>query len=530
VLRALLFLIALSLLPGQAAAEEPGRVRYAVVAGHNFGSHATSPLEFALKDARKMADLFKALGNVPEANLKLLLSPSAGQLREIMAAMRKTLEGRGEAERTELFFYYSGHANDSGLELGDELLPLKELRETLKQCGADVTIAIIDACYSGAIIREKGGKRVPLVDLTMTSEGEATGLAIITSSSAGERSQESNELRGSFFTHFVASAMRGDADASKDGRVTLHELYEYVYNKTRQRTYAAGTTSQHPTFDYAMTGRGEVVVSYPSTGRSRLLLPEELQGNFLLYSPRTDTVLAEVDKQKGEIRVLALPPGTIELFRRSDVSLQKTTLHIADGEEKELSTRRMVEVSRSYLIEKGASPRLTMAAKGGYQFFWNADVRARALIPNWLGGLEFRVRNWWGPRISPLIEIVAGGGSSTTEGAEAVGPLVNSSACFQAGLGAVFDLVPASRFRLELTPEVALFYSHLKYKAQANQDEGRFWNLSVSPQVSLFLGWEFLRKVSIGLQGKVGYLYFKDGEDGKHLGFTEAYLSLVMKL
>ena len=519
----------LLLLAPPVSAQTRERARFAVVVGHNVGNHTTEDLAFAHKDADKVLELFQTLGNIPESNMVLVIAPDAGELRKAIETVRSRIASVSDM-RSELFFYYSGHADDTGLQLGDTILPLAELKEFLRTSGADATIAIVDACYSGALVRSKGGKRVPIVDLTISEDGETTGLAIITSSSAGEKSQESDELRGSFFTHFLASGMRGDADSSGDGRVTLYELYQYAYNKTRKRTHATGANSQHPTFDYKMTGSGEIVVSYPKMGRSRLILPEDIEGNYLLYSPGTDTVLAEVDKRKGEIRVLAVPPGTIELFRRNDLSLHKTSITVKDGEEVVVPGGEMVKVSRTYLIDKGASPRLTLGAKAGYQFFWDSGIRQRDLLPAWLGGLEFRVRNLLGPHVIPFVEVLVGGGTASSSGADVVGPVAQSSAYLEVGGGFVFDLFPSSPFMLEIAPEVALFYTRQTLDNSKLDGPEKYWYLHVSPQASLLIGYEFIRRLSVGLQGKVGYLYFENSGNGHHLGFTEAYLAFTMKL
>jgi uncharacterized caspase-like protein len=58
---------------------------------------------------------------------------------------------------------------------------------------------------------------------------DASGEVVITSSSADELSQESDEVGGSYFTHYLLSGLRGAADTSGDGEVTLDEAYRYVY-------------------------------------------------------------------------------------------------------------------------------------------------------------------------------------------------------------------------------------------------------------------------------------------------------------
>ncbi|HEY3381328.1 MAG TPA: hypothetical protein VGK32_06130 [Vicinamibacterales bacterium] len=97
----------------------------------------------------------------------------------------ETLKGRvlaarrsagGAAVRTEVFFYYSGHADEKSVLLGNDRLSYTTLRQDLETIPAD------------------------------------------------EAAQESERLGGSFFTHYLISGMRGAADLSGDGRVTLNEV------------------------------------------------------------------------------------------------------------------------------------------------------------------------------------------------------------------------------------------------------------------------------------------------------------------
>ena len=508
-----------------AAAEPAERVRLALVIGHNEGAGHTTQLRFAQKDASKIADLFLALGRVAEDDLVVLVAPDADAVRAALTKLSARVAGM-ESARTELFIYYSGHADDAGLQLGDTLLPMKELRWFLEQSGADVTIAIIDACHSGAIVRDKGGKRVPILDLSLTGEGNARGFAVITSSSADEKSQESDELRGSFFTHFLASGMRGDADASGDGKVSLYELYGYAYDRTLERTYAAGGHEQHPTFDYAVTGRGQIVMSYLEKGKARLVLPAALEGNFLLYSPESDAVLAEVTKTAGKARVLAVPPGTFELFKRTDVSLHRSMVSVKAGEEKEIGARDMEEVSRTYLIEKGAGPTVEMGAKGGYQFFWSRRIRDESLLPSVLGGAEVRVRNLLGRRVTPFAEVLIGGGVGSDRDWNSR-PMAQNFALLEAGVGLSFTVLE-SPFLLELTPEVALMYVSRTVEVSAGPVDDSY--LTVAPMGSLMVGKEIMRSVALAVQFKSGYFYFQEDGQEHHLGFSEIFLTALMRL
>src|SRR5690606_41021268 len=131
----------------------------------------------------------------------------------------------------------SSDLDDHGFRLGAEGFAYRTFRGRLNSLGADVRIAVVDACESGALTRLKGGRAAPafLIDQSIRSEG----YAILTSSSGSEAAQESDRLGGSFFTHALNTGLRGAADAPRDGKVTLHEAYQYAHNDTPARRHAA---------------------------------------------------------------------------------------------------------------------------------------------------------------------------------------------------------------------------------------------------------------------------------------------------
>src|SRR4030095_16456409 len=80
---------------------------------------------------------------------------------EMLAAQA---EQRGE--RTALFFYYSGHAKDGALRLGETRVPIDGIKARIASSPIDVRIAILDSCKSGAMMgplatRNKGARRAP---------------------------------------------------------------------------------------------------------------------------------------------------------------------------------------------------------------------------------------------------------------------------------------------------------------------------------------------------------------------------------
>ena len=283
--------------------------RFALVVGANRGAADRIPLRYAVADAERFADLVSTMGGVLPADRIDLHDPDR---KALLAALERTgaraASAKATASRVEVIFYFSGHADDKGLMLGREMVPYRELRTAVSSMGADVGITILDACASGAITRLKGGKTHPGF---LTGPGsDIQGYAFLTSSSENETAQESERLRGSFFTHALVSGLRGAADASGDGRVTLNEAYQFAFHETLVQTAPTEGGTQHPSYDIRMAGTGEVVMTDVRQTSSSLVLGEELEGRFVVLSDKSRLV-AELYKPAGRRVELGLDAGRI---------------------------------------------------------------------------------------------------------------------------------------------------------------------------------------------------------------------------
>ncbi|MDH4272856.1 MAG: caspase family protein, partial [Candidatus Aminicenantes bacterium] len=201
--------------------------RYAVVMGANNGGKDRVKLRYAIADAKAMSQVLQDLGGVMEEDNLLLLDPDVKTFYTEMGKLLSRMEReRPEYSRVEVIFYYSGHSDEGNILLGDEKLSYEDFRQTIQTFPADVHIAILDSCLSGAFARLKGGKKK--MPFLVDEAYDMKGYAFMTSSSATEASQESDLLGGSFFTHYLISGIRGAADLTQDGRVTLNEAYQFT--------------------------------------------------------------------------------------------------------------------------------------------------------------------------------------------------------------------------------------------------------------------------------------------------------------
>jgi uncharacterized caspase-like protein len=231
-----LALLALVSATARAAAPASQEV-IAVIVGANVGGYDDEPLRFAESDARRFRDLLIELGEVRAARALLVIGGGPNQIVQALTEARgRAAELASTGRRVTLLFYYSGHGDDEALHLPAGVLPLATLRQAIASVPADLRVSILDACRTGG--RAKGVTRGPAFALTAAPD-EPRGTVELRASSVGEAAQESEELAGAIFTHFLISGLRGGADVDGDGRVTLAELYSYTYRRTLLRTGSA---------------------------------------------------------------------------------------------------------------------------------------------------------------------------------------------------------------------------------------------------------------------------------------------------
>ncbi len=290
---------------------------YALVIGSNPGGQGQSPLKYAEDDAARVSEVLAELGRYPIQNVQVLLRPGPDDVLGALDALQAPLEAhQASGDQAVLFFYYSGHARANAMNLADEELPLTELRERLLSLLTTLTVAVLDACQSGAFSRAKGA--APTADFSFNSVSglNTAGIAVMASSSASELSQESDELRASYFTHHLLVALRGGGDGNGDGRVSLDEAYRYAHDHTLADTARTAVGGQHPTLETELVGRGDVALTYPAEAKAQLELPKHLSGKVLIQKPAGGAVMAELYKAEGRSLLLAFPAGRYDVVLR----------------------------------------------------------------------------------------------------------------------------------------------------------------------------------------------------------------------
>ncbi len=327
--------------------------RFALVAGTNDGGAERVRLRYAQSDAQAVARVLSELGGVLPSDELLLLEPDAkGFTKGIAELGARMQEARGAAGRIELLVYYSGHSDEHGLLLGGERLSYAELRQRLDALPADVRIAILDSCSSGALTRRKGGKARPpfLVD----ESAEVRGHAFLTSSSEHEAAQESDRIGASFFTHYLLSGLRGAADVTADGRVTLNEAYQFAYAETLARTERTQSGPQHAAYDIQLAGTGDLVMTDLRGTSAGLLIAEDVGGRLFVRDAERRLV-AELYKPAGRLMELGLSAGRYEVTVEQGEWAFAATLELVDGGRTTLAARALELLEREETAARGGS-------------------------------------------------------------------------------------------------------------------------------------------------------------------------------
>jgi hypothetical protein len=142
---------------------------------------------------------------------------------------------------------YLAAANTRPDRLASTAVDAAMVNRLMRRSRAKRVVLLLDCCYGGAFERGVIARAAGTVDVgeqfAQDSLGGGRGRVVITASSAVEYAFEGSSLtrgeppRPSYFTGAVVEGIvTGKADRDNDGRVSLGELYDYVYDRVREQT------------------------------------------------------------------------------------------------------------------------------------------------------------------------------------------------------------------------------------------------------------------------------------------------------
>ncbi|WP_437997160.1 caspase family protein [Sorangium sp. So ce185] len=354
-----------------AAPAEARIERFAVLIGNNAGEKGEVELRYAEDDAAKMVDVLKDLGGFPPANLVLLRSERADTVRRTLIAMNDRVRAAVSSPDTDVLYlvYYSGHADANALHLGPTPLSLTEFEQLVRGSAASARLLIVDSCRSGALTRVKGGTSAPPFVIKLDQRLAGQGMVTLTSSSGNEDAQESDELKGSFFTHALVSGLLGTADADRDGAVSLEEAYRHAYESTLRATSRTWAGAQHPTFRYDFRGQGKLILTeLPVHASLRSVLRFPRGRSYLVMRDASEGAVAAEVGANDAARTISLRPGRYFVRGRGPDFLLEGAIEAEAGQAVDVGDERLSRVMFARLVRKGGGVReVAHGPVAGYQ-------------------------------------------------------------------------------------------------------------------------------------------------------------------
>jgi hypothetical protein len=326
-----------------------------VVVGANLAPPDRVPLRYAHEDARRVVEVLTTVAGFNARDIQQLLDPTPDQL---LAALDRALTAAAQtSDETLLFFYYSGHADDRAIFPNGESLPFASLKTRLDDPRAKLRIGVLDSCRGGSWTGSKGLKKADPFEIDVAPKLAEEGSVLIASSSGQESAHETEALQGSFFTHHWNAGLRGAADRSGDGRVSLGEAFEYARRLTIRDTAMIGQEPQHPSFQMKLTGRQDFALTTLANQRTTLIY-DQITGPTEVVRLNDGLVIVETPVGPRRVR-LGLPEGSYLVRRRSTDGVFVRVVTLTAGSQTTLSeaglTRSTLTAGRIKGLERDAS-------------------------------------------------------------------------------------------------------------------------------------------------------------------------------
>lgn len=230
------------------AGRPAGKYDVAVVIGNaDYSATGTPDVDYALQDARSMRQyLIKSFGYDP-ANIIYLENASLAKMSEVFGTAsdpRGKLYKWVKPGQSRIFVYYAGHGAPDQQSGDGYFVPvdanpqyitasgykLSTFYDNLAQIPALRKTVVIDACFSGSSAKGQLLKGVSGITARLKSEpraGQAADL-LLTSADMNQVASWYPEKGHSLFTYFFLKGLQGDADANRDGHITLGEMKGYL--------------------------------------------------------------------------------------------------------------------------------------------------------------------------------------------------------------------------------------------------------------------------------------------------------------
>jgi hypothetical protein len=324
----------------------PGRRRALVVANDSYENEGLRHLRSPAADAEALSEVLgdpqiggfevTVVRNEPAHDIGARIEDLFADSRpDDLLLLHLSCHGL-KSESGELFF---AAPNTRPNRLASTAVAADFVRRCMRAARARSIVLLLDCCYGGAFgqgVAVRAAGEVNVLDSFAGGRlGGGRGRAVITASNAMEYAFEGDHLTDdrssspSVFTNALVQGLAtGDADRDEDGWVSLTELYEYVFDKVRERN-----PHQTPSRDIEM--QGDLLLARSRRRRIRAVpVPPELRD--ALSDPNAYTRLGAVAELRSRVASDDLPTAAGAYEALSDVA-RTDVRHVAAAAEAALA-------------------------------------------------------------------------------------------------------------------------------------------------------------------------------------------------
>lgn len=193
----------------------------------NYGNE-DSNLTQTTKDAKRFAEIMET------QTKDITLLTSRNVTRDNVLEKLRAICNRAQKDDRVIFFY-SGHGMPGAICGYDRSISYDDIISVLSSSAAKEKICFIDACHAGSMAKSSNA------DWAQSVKAKSDQ-AFFVSCRQNEYSKESPFLGAGYFTQALLKGLRGKCDKNNDRRITVIELFKYIYGDVLQRS----GERQHP--------------------------------------------------------------------------------------------------------------------------------------------------------------------------------------------------------------------------------------------------------------------------------------------
>lgn len=285
-------------------------ILYVIAIGINEYQKSSYNLNYAVPDANSFKEAIDKGAKDIFAEVIITSIQNSEATKETILKSLKEIQSK--CKQGDVFvFYYAGHGSMSVVNEEDKsvfyLVPYEitnlysdeilqkygisagELQTISKGIKAQKQLFVLDACQSGGAVNVLAN-RGAIEEKAMALLARSTGTYFLTASGSEQLAGEFAILRHGVFTFALLQGLSGQADANKDGKISVKELSLFVENKVPELSEKYKGNNQFPVSygfgqDFPLVINGKFIINENSP---------ELGGKYSGYS------IDELEKMKKD--------------------------------------------------------------------------------------------------------------------------------------------------------------------------------------------------------------------------------------